>query len=119
MLRTSEARLTTNCIAYGILSDGMVRVKRKRAAGSESELLARISQRANRTVPAGLVKGIGDDCAIFRASAGEDLVFTTDLLIEDVHFERATHRAGDVGWKALARGLSDIAAMGATPRFCL
>jgi thiamine-monophosphate kinase len=44
---------------------------------------------------------------------------STDLLIEDVHFRRATHRAEDVGWKCLARGLSDIAAMGGEPRFCL
>lgn len=68
----------------------------------------------------GIVLGIGDDCAIFRQrGASEDLVFTTDMLIEDVHFTRVTHRPQDAGWKALARGLSDIAAMGAEPRFCL
>src|SRR3989442_1157654 len=49
----------------------------------------------------------------------EDLLFTTDMLLEDVHFRRATHSAEDAGHKALARGLSDIAAMGGTPRFCL
>jgi len=73
-------------------------------------------------VPRGssIVLGIGDDCAIFRQrGATEDLVFTTDMLIEDVHFRRKTHRPEDAGWKALARGLSDIAAMGAAPRFCL
>ena len=47
------------------------------------------------------------------AHAREDLVFTTDYLIEDVHFRRDTHAAEDVGHKALARGLSDVAAMGA------
>ena len=68
----------------------------------------------------GLVLGIGDDCAIARAPArGEDWVFTTDMLIEGVHFERGTHSPGDAGWKALARGLSDIAAMGGDPKFCL
>jgi thiamine-monophosphate kinase len=41
------------------------------------------------------------------------------MLVEDVHFRRETHRPEDAGWKALARGLSDIAAMGAEPRFCL
>jgi len=67
-----------------------------------------------------LVAGIGDDCAIYRPrGAREDMLFTTDLLIEDTHFRRATHGAADVGWKALARGLSDIAAMGGEPRFCL
>jgi len=68
---------------------------------------------------AGIVEGIGDDCAIFQPRSGEDLLFTTDMLIEDTHFRRDTHSAGDAGWKALARGLSDIAAMGGTPRFCL
>ena len=63
--------------------------------------------------------GIGDDCAIYRPSRNEDLVFTTDFLIEKVHFRRETHRPRDIGYKALARGLSDLAAMGATPRFCL
>jgi thiamine-monophosphate kinase len=68
---------------------------------------------------AGVALGIGDDCAIFRPRAGEELLFTTDMLIEDTHFRRATHSAEDIGWKALARGLSDIAAMGGDPRFCL
>jgi thiamine-monophosphate kinase len=64
--------------------------------------------------------GIGDDCAIFRPrSQREELVFTTDMLIENVHFRRETHTPAQVGYKALARGLSDIAAMGAEPRFCL
>ena len=63
---------------------------------------------------------MGDDCAIFRPASGkEDLLFTTDLLIEDVHFERTTHPPAVVGRKALARGLSDIAAMGGDPLFCL
>jgi thiamine-monophosphate kinase len=58
-------------------------------------------------------KGIGDDCFIYS-----DLVFTTDMMVEGVHFER-TDEPEAVGFKTLARGLSDIAAMGATPRFCL
>jgi thiamine-monophosphate kinase len=64
--------------------------------------------------------GIGDDSAIFRPrSLREELVFTTDMLVEDVHFLRETHTPAQVGYKALARGLSDIAAMGAEPKFCL
>jgi thiamine-monophosphate kinase len=66
----------------------------------------------------GLVLGIGDDCAIFRPRAGEDLLFTTDQMIQDVHFF-PSHPARAVGERALARSLSDIAAMGGTPRFCL
>lgn len=73
-------------------------------------------------VPRGsqLTVGIGDDCAVFRPpGSSDDLLFTTDLLIEGVHFERDTHTAADAGHKALARGLSDIAAMGGKPLFCL
>lgn len=62
--------------------------------------------------------GIGDDCAILPGGRGLELLVTTDLLIEDVHFRRA-HRPELVGHKALGRGLSDIAAMGGTPRWCL
>jgi thiamine-monophosphate kinase len=64
------------------------------------------------------VLGIGDDCAIFRVKPGEDLLFTTDLFLEDVHFKR-TQKPADLGRRALARSLSDIAAMGGVPRFCL
>jgi thiamine-monophosphate kinase len=65
------------------------------------------------------VLGIGDDCAVFRAPPGQDLVFTTDLLLEDVHFLRGDASPEFLGRKTLTRGLSDIAAMGARPRFCL
>jgi thiamine-monophosphate kinase len=93
-----------------------------RGVERESELgrIDRIRHLAGAPHGSGVVLGIGDDCAIFRQrGATDDLVFTTDLLVEDVHFRRATHRPEDAGWKALARGLSDIAAMGAAPRFCL
>jgi len=86
---------------------------------NELELVRRIQARAPRP-GAGLVLGIGDDCAVFRpAGAREDLLFTTDLLVEEVHFLREAHPPEAVGWRALARGLSDIAAMGGKPLFCL
>jgi thiamine-monophosphate kinase len=87
---------------------------------TEPKLVQRLRRRAGAFTSAGLTLGIGDDCAIFRPSgAAKDLLFTTDMLIEGVHFERHTHTAADAGWKTLARGLSDIAAMGGQPRFCL
>jgi thiamine-monophosphate kinase len=67
----------------------------------------------------GLVQGIGDDCAVFRPAANQDLVFTTDFALEGRHFTLETHSAADIGHKALARSLSDLAAMGAAPVFCL
>ncbi len=65
-----------------------------------------------------VVLGIGDDAAVYRPQPGRDLVFTTDMMHEDRHFLRP-YPADAVGWKALARGLSDIAAMAARPEFVL
>jgi thiamine-monophosphate kinase len=68
----------------------------------------------NRTVQ----KGIGDDCAILHLNPGCELLVTTDLCIEDVHFRRAWHPGAAVGHRCLTRGLSDIAAMGGEPLAC-
>src|SRR5579862_2248537 len=78
---------------------------------TELQLIDRIRRMARNP-------GIGDDCFIFRPRANQDLLFTTDQMIEDIHFLKA-HNAQSVGERALARGLSDIAAMGGTPRLCL
>jgi thiamine-monophosphate kinase len=85
---------------------------------SERQILDPL-RRSTVAPKSGLVLGIGDDCAVYRPRAGEDLVFTTDFSIQDVHFRLETHTAAQIGHNALARGLSDIAAMGATPQFCL
>jgi thiamine-monophosphate kinase len=68
-----------------------------------------------------LVKGIGDDAAVLRPRAGFDLIITADLLVEGVDFrlDRGWTSPRDLGHKALAVSLSDAAAMGARPRFCL
>lgn len=63
--------------------------------------------------------GIGDDAALVRAGRGRDFILTTDLSIEGVHFQRRLHPARAVGHRALARSLSDIAAMGGVPRYAL
>jgi thiamine-monophosphate kinase len=63
----------------------------------------------------GLRVGIGDDAAVLAVQRGEELVVTTDFSLEDVHFRRGWHAPEAVGHKCLARGLSDIAAMGARP----
>ena len=87
---------------------------------NELTFIDRLRRQAGVGKTSGLVYGIGDDCAIFRPSGrSEDLLFTTDLLVQDVHFRLETHPADAIGHKALARGLSDIAAMGGEPRFFL
>ncbi len=87
---------------------------------NETEIVKRIRQIAteghrNKAI----LHGIGDDCAVMRPRANEDLVFTTDFVLQDRHFTLDTHKAADVGHKALARSLSDLAAMGSAPVFCL
>ncbi len=57
----------------------------------------------------------GDDAAVFSTSPSQQVVISTDLLIEDIHFSRKTSTFYDIGYKAAASNLSDIAAMGATP----
>jgi thiamine-monophosphate kinase len=104
-----------------VKDDGKSRDQRTTGGnGSEEYFLDRLKRRITPPRGSGLVLGIGDDCAIYRPRGStEDLLFTTDLFVENVHFRRETHRPEDAGWKALARGLSDIAAMGGEPRFCL
>lgn len=85
---------------------------------AEADILRRIQKLAPR-VGASVVRGIGDDCAVIRPEPGTDLVFTTDFLIEDRHFRVAEQPPAAIGHRALARSLSDLAAMGAEPVFCL
>lgn len=59
--------------------------------------------------------GIGDDCALLRPKAGEEVAVTTDLSVEGRHFRLNWHSPESVGHRTLARGLSDLAAMGARP----
>jgi thiamine-monophosphate kinase len=87
---------------------------------SEQQILDRIAKRLPFLRRSGLVLGPGDDCAIFRpkgSTAG--WLITTDLVLENIHFRPDTHPASAVGHRVLARGLSDIAAMGGAPKFCL
>lgn len=69
---------------------------------------ARVGSSAVRT-------GIGDDCAVLRPRPGNEICVTTDFTLENRHFRRAWHPPESVGHRCLARGLSDLAAMGAEP----
>jgi thiamine-monophosphate kinase len=87
-----------------------------RATGAEDALLRRIAGAAWMGKDSGLRVGIGDDAALFAPSAGHETVLTCDWFLEGVHFLREKHPAKAVGWKCLARAVSDIAAMGGVPR---
>jgi len=88
--------------------------------GGEDALVRAIRELSARAGDAGGVRvGIGDDCAVLEPHAGATVLATTDLLLEDVHFRRRWAEPADIGWKALAVNLSDIAAMGGRPRWAL
>jgi thiamine-monophosphate kinase len=87
---------------------------------SENSILKRILARAadSRQNLAGRAVrlGIGDDVALFRPKRGHETILTCDWFLEGTHFRRDQHPADAVGWKCLARALSDVAAMGGVPR---
>jgi thiamine-monophosphate kinase len=87
-----------------------------RAAPVEFGLIARIRARAAHGRD-GVAVGIGDDAAVLAVPAGQQLVVAMDTLNAGVHFPDGTAPA-DIGWKALAVNLSDLAAMGARPAWC-
>jgi len=81
----------------------------------ELALLTRIRDRAAKVPKRGLRLGIGDDCALVQPKQNEELAVTTDLSIAGRHFRLDWHSPDAVGHRTLARGLSDLAAMGARP----
>jgi thiamine-monophosphate kinase len=85
---------------------------------NERSLIQHIRKLAGLPPSKAVVRGIGDDCAVLRLKPGSELLVTTDLCLEDVHFRRAWHPATAVGHRCLTRGLSDIAAMGGEPLAC-
>jgi thiamine-monophosphate kinase len=82
-------------------------ILRKIANGSRSSW--------SRAARKSLAMGIGDDAALFRPKPGHETILTCDWFLEGTHFLREKHAPDAVGWKCLARALSDIAAMGGTP----
>lgn len=88
----------------------------ERALIREIQKLAASSSRPKQGSPIdAVVTGIGDDCAVLRISPRQEVLVTTDFTLEGIHFRRDWHSPESVGHRCLARGLSDIAAMGGIP----
>jgi thiamine-monophosphate kinase len=83
---------------------------------NENEVVAKIERRFGLAKRNGLVLSLGDDAALWKATSGWRTVLTCDWFLEGTHFLRDKHPADAVGWKCLARAVSDIAAMGGEPR---
>jgi thiamine-monophosphate kinase len=98
-------------------SPGSAEAQRISDAG-ERALIDRIRRRVP-AADARLIVGIGDDAAVAAPDRGALQVLTTDALVEGVHFDRRFSAPADIGHKALAVNVSDIAAMGGTSRFAL
>ena len=93
----------------------------KAEKAGEFALIDRIVTEINKVKPGewnNFVSGIGDDAAVIR-TRGRYQVATTDALIENVHFKKSFLDWESLGWKALAVNLSDVAAMGGTPKYAL
>lgn len=86
---------------------------------SELDLIRLFSGRTGAPGAKGLIKGIGDDCAIFDTPEDRSWLATTDILVENIHFDRSWHPPHLLGRKSIAVNLSDIAAMGGTPHYAL
>lgn len=84
----------------------------------ERALIERIRRRVP-PAPPGLLVGIGDDAAVAAPDRGALQVLTTDALVEGIHFDRRFSTPADIGYKALAVNVSDVASMGGVCRFAL
>jgi thiamine-monophosphate kinase len=92
----------------------------KRQLQNEDSILRRIAGAAKSPARelrgSAVTLGIGDDAALFRPKPGHETILTCDWFLEGTHFLRDKHPADAVGWKCLARAVSDVAAMGGAPR---
>ena len=85
----------------------------------EGQIIETIRRLGGGVETAALRLGIGDDAAVYRPPRGEDVLLTTDQIVEATHFERDRHPVQALGYKTVARALGDIAAMGGAPRCTL
>jgi len=84
---------------------------------TETQLILKLRDAALKAgSKSGIALGIGDDAALFAPRPGYQTILTCDWFLEETHFLRRLHPPDAVGWKSLARAVSDIAAMGGQPR---
>jgi len=83
----------------------------------ECRLIERLAKQLK--VGPGVIRGIGDDCAVFEGPPTWYQLLTCDMLLDGVHFTRRRVKPGAIGWKALAASVSDIAAMGGIPQYAV
>lgn len=110
-----DATLVSPCLYDGTavpLPEKALIAQIRRMAASDMQKRAEKRVRGTQT---GILTGIGDDCAVLRQLPGRDFLVTTDFSLEGIHFRRDWHPPESVGHRCLARGLSDIAAMGGEP----
>ena len=93
--------------------------RRRLSDFSEFQLIQALTESFGSSRSASIVKGIGDDAAIIRNRKQDNWLVSTDLLLEDIHFDLRVTSFYDIGYRAAAANLSDIAAMGGTPQFLL
>ena len=85
---------------------------------SEFDLIARIRS-SLKSSQGRAILGTGDDAALIKTTPGKHSLFTLDVMVENTHFKLDYFSPQDVGWKALAVNISDIAAMGGMPTYCV
>jgi thiamine-monophosphate kinase len=85
---------------------------------SEFELISRIKSHLT-AAPVGMIRGIGEDCAVLKKDESNAWLVSTDCLVESVHFDFKYFSFVELGKKAMSVNLSDIAAMGGEPRYAL
>jgi thiamine-monophosphate kinase len=110
--------LSSRSLPLGFTLESVPYVPHSRAPGKtvgELLFIERIRTRASASSSTAVRLGIGDDCAILKPPPGQEILVTTDFSLEGRHFRRDWHSPASAGHRTVARGLSDLAAMGAKP----
>ncbi len=110
----ASASIGYDSLAVPVTEKALIAEIRRMATSSGQSRRTDAKVRAARPAPA-VLTGIGDDCAVLQVSPAHQILVTTDFTLEGIHFRRDWHPAEVVGHRCLARGLSDIAAMGGKP----